>query len=293
MPRIHAEKYSMTSVDDSTICAADSHLCELLQFAEGLARQAGPLSLQYFRQSPDSATSLVVENKLADGRFDPVTLADRQIEQSLRAEIEKHYPDHSILGEEFGRREGSSEWRWVLDPIDGTRAYITGMPLWGILIALALRDKPLLGIIEQPFLRERYIGGPGAAVCRNTAGDRLLRSSDCAALEDAILMTTDPSMFSSANEIAAYQQLQRRVRLSRFGGDCYAYCLLASGFVDLVVEADLEPYDVQALIPLVTAAGGVITDWSGGSAANGGQVLAAATPSLHQAALRVLENGAN
>ncbi|WP_439817554.1 histidinol-phosphatase [Zavarzinia sp. CC-PAN008] len=252
---------------------------DLLGFAHDLADAAALVTLRHFR------TGIAAEDKGAvDGsRYDPVTEADRGAEDAIRALIVRHHPSHGIMGEEHGTQAGQSDLQWVIDPIDGTRAFITGMPLWGTLIALNRGGQPFLGIMDQPFLRERFAGTPQGA----WANGRPIRTRACATLPDAALMTTDPTLFRGA-ELEAFQQVRGACRLTRYGGDCYAYCLLAAGHIDLVVEAGLQAYDVQALIPIVEGAGGRMTDWRGGSAAAGGRVVAAGDPRLHAEVLRIL-----
>ena len=208
----------------------------------------------------------------------------------MRELINERYPSHGILGEEFGHSSEDSEITWVLDPIDGTRAFIAGLPVWGTLIALNDGSNPLLGVMDQPFTAERYIaaGGTGRTVCLHRGNESQLHTRDCPQLSRATMMSTAPDMFNPV-EFKAQQKLAGEVRLMRYGGDCYSYCMLAGGHVDLVVEAGLSTYDIQALIPIVENAGGVVTDWAGGSAVNGGQVLAAGTKVLHQQALNQLQ----
>ena len=260
-------------------------LAEFQAFAEALADAAAGAIEPYFR------TRLDVQDKGGDpagGRaYDPVTVADRAAEQAMRALVRERYPTHRILGEEEGETEGSSELTWVLDPIDGTRAFITGLPLWGTLIALNDGTQPVLGVMNQPFTRERYVGTPSGA-WRNGVP---LRTRPCADLSTARLMATTPDMFDTPALLAGFDAVARKVQLRRFGGDCYAYCMLASGFVDLVVEANLQAYDVQALIPIVEGAGGVFTAWDGGPAQQGGAVVACGDPALHEEVLRLLATG--
>lgn len=266
---------------------AETELRTLLAFAEELANLAAAAVLPYFR------APLPVENKASgEAPYDPVTAADRAAEQVIRARIMERFPDHGIFGEEFGWRRGESRWTWVIDPIDGTRSFIAGIPLWSILIALNDGTRPVLGLMDQPYLGERFAGSPLGAWL-DARGERIaLRSRACPELDQAILMAAHPSIFVTDHEQAVFAALSRRVRLSRFGGDGYGYCMLAHGCVDLVVESSLEPYDVQALIPIVEAAGGVITSWSGGPADAGGQVVAAGDPRLHAAVLEILRPAA-
>ncbi len=267
------------------LCNSDSRLPPLMAFARELADLAAVETMAGFRQP------LSVANKQGDAGFDPVTLADQQAEAVMREKITATWPEHGFLGEESGSSLRDGEFCWVIDPIDGTRAFISGLPLWGTLIALAERGEPVLGLADQPYLGERYLGGPDGSVCVQSDGELPLHTRACESLADAIMMTTDPSMFGTAAEQKAFARVQSAVRMARFGGDCYAYMMLARGHIDLVIEADLEPYDIQALIPIVRGAGGVISNWGGGSAANGGQVIAAGSAALHEQALELLASG--
>ncbi|WP_220348578.1 histidinol-phosphatase [Alkalilimnicola ehrlichii] len=233
---------------------------ELTEFAHQLADVSAEAILPYFR------TSQAVNNKAAGG-FDPVTVADREGERVMRALIGERYPEHGILGEEHGTSAGDSEFTWVLDPIDGTRAFITGLPLWGTLIALNDGISPVLGVMNQPFTGERFMGNGERA----WLGDTPLATRECADLGDAILMCTTPEMFDSPESRHAFAAVAGQVRMLRYGGDCYAYCMLAMGMVDLIVERDLKPYDIQALIPIIEGAGGRVTNWQGESAQAGGR----------------------
>ncbi|TDE33831.1 histidinol-phosphatase [Antarcticimicrobium sediminis] len=252
-----------------------------LDIANMLADAARAVILPYFRQPGLSA-----DNKDAGG-FDPVTEADRAAEQAMRAILAQHRPEDGILGEEFGTQAGTSGRTWVLDPIDGTRGFLSGTPTWGVLIALSGADGPTLGIIDQPYTGERFTGGPGLAVLDGPRGRELLSTRATAALDQAILFSTFPEV-GTPEERAGFEAVADRVRLTRFGMDCYAYALLAAGQIDLVIEAALNPYDIQAPIAVIEAAGGIVTDWQGGPAHQGGRVLAAANPALHAAALEIL-----
>lgn len=263
---------------------------DCLSVAHRLADAARPIALHYFR-SPGLGT----DNKASEGDgFDPVTLADRAIERAMRDILAEDRPDDGILGEEYDDVPSRTGVTWVLDPIDGTRAFLCGLPSWGVLIAANDGEKPVIGVMDQPFIGERFTGTllPEArnAVLDNRAGTRELAVRGTEALSEALMCSTAPDMFRGS-EAHAFASLGERVRLTRFGTDCYAYALLAMGQIDLVVESSLKPYDIQALMPLVQAAGGIVTNWSGGDAQQGGQVIAAATPALHEAAMSVL-NGA-
>lgn len=263
----------------------DDELRELIAFACELADASGPVILPHFREPLD------VENKAAGAAYDPVTRADRDAEAVIRAGIRARHPTHGILGEEHGHEPGEGPWTWVIDPIDGTRAFVTGVPLWGTLIALFDGARPLLGVVDQPFLGERFVGSRLGAQLRSRAGARTLQTRPCARLEDAAVACTTPEIFTDPGERAAFDGLAARARLVRYGGDCYAYCVLALGFFDLVVESSLKPYDIQALVPIIEAAGGVVTTWSGGDPCDGGQIVAAGDPRVHAAALAALASG--
>src|SRR5581483_1695104 len=236
-------------------------------FVDRLADASGEKILPFFR------TALGVENK-GVGQFDPVTAADRGAEAAIRDLIKKTFPEHGIIGEEFGNERADAEYVWVIDPLDGTRAFIIGYPIWGTLIGLTRFGEAVFGMMHQPFTRERFTGDRQAAKYRGPAGERDLRVRSCAGVSDAVMLTTSAHMFSAA-ERKQFDKIEKKVRLPRFGGDCYAYCMLAAGHVDLVVEAGLKPYDITALIPIITGAGGVVTTWDGKPAESGGRILAA------------------
>jgi len=262
-----------------------SQIDEFLAFTHRLADAAGAITLKHFR------TALAVDNKRAQG-FDPVTLADKGAEAAIRALIEATYPEHGIFGEEHGKRASASGLTWVIDPIDGTRSFIIGSPLWGTLIALSDAAGPIIGVLDQPFLGERFFAVRGGA-SSYTRGGRTLRltTRPCAKLDDAILSTTTTEVFATAQELRAFNTLSGAARLTRYGGDCYQYGLLAMGFVDLVVESTLQPYDIHALIPIIQGAGGMVTSWEGAPAQDGGRIVAAGDARVHAAALKVLQAG--
>ncbi len=258
----------------------DANLTDVA-IAEMLADAARQAILPYFRQA-----DLDAENKLAAG-FDPVTAADRDAELAMRAILADLRPQDGIHGEEFDNVPGRSGRTWVLDPIDGTRGFIAGTPTWGVLIALSDQNGPFLGVVDQPYIGERFIGTPQGAHMVGPQGRRALGTRRGTTLEDAVLFTTFPELGSSDEE-AAFRAVSRRVKLTRYGMDCYAYALLAAGLVDLVIEAGLKAVDIQAPIALIRAAGGVVTDWQGQPAHDGGRALAAANPQIHAAALEIL-----
>jgi myo-inositol-1(or 4)-monophosphatase len=250
-------------------------------FVDDLATQSGHAILPFFR------THYVTEDKSGGGAFDPVTEADRAGETVMRHLIRRSFPAHGVLGEEFGDENLDADYVWVLDPIDGTRAFISGIPVWGTLIGLTRSGVPVYGMMHQPFTGERYSGDGRQARYEGPSGPRTLRTRQTSELAAATLMTTSPSLFEGA-EAQAYGRVEASVRMARYGCDCYAYCMLAAGHIDLVIESGLKPYDIVALIPIVEGAGGIVTSWDGGSAAGGGTVIAAANQTLHQAALALL-----
>lgn len=254
---------------------------ELLTTANALADAARAAILPHFRKN-----GLGADNKDAGG-FDPVTVADRAAERAMLDVLARMRPDDAVLGEEYGRRGGTTGLTWVLDPIDGTRGFLSGTPTWGVLIAVGGDGGPVLGIIDQPYIGERFLGGLGEAWCDGPLGRRPLAVRPPRPLDEAILYSTFPEIGTKA-EAAAFRRLSRQVRLTRYGTDCYAYALVAAGQIDLVVEAGLHAYDVQAPIAVIEAAGGIVTDWRGGPVHMGGQVLAATNADIHRQALKLL-----
>jgi histidinol phosphatase-like enzyme (inositol monophosphatase family) len=257
--------------------------------ANALADVAQVETLRHFR-----VRGLQADNK-EQGGFDPVTIADRAAELAMRAVLKDLRPDDAILGEEFGFSPGTSGLTWVLDPIDGTRGYISGTPTWGVLISIRDADGPFFGMILQPHIGERFIGGLGEARMTGLKGDVTLETAPARPLSGSIMLSTFPEIGTGVEQ-AAFTELAGQVQLVRYGMDCYGYALLAAGHVDLVVEAGLQSYDIQAPIAVVQAAGGVVTDWQGRPAHEGGRVVATANPLQHAAALEILskapENGA-
>ncbi|NCQ24869.1 MAG: histidinol-phosphatase [Rhodobacteraceae bacterium CG17_big_fil_post_rev_8_21_14_2_50_63_15] len=255
---------------------------KIIATAHALADIARAAVLPFFRSD-----GLHADNKLSNGAFDPVTEADRAAERAMRSHLEEHRPKDAILGEEFGPKAGSSGLTWVLDPIDGTRAFLAGAPTWGVLVALSDDSGPIYGLIDQPFIGERFEGGFGLAQVAGPMGLRPLRVHGNRPLQDAILFTTFPEVGSPA-EGAAFAEVARRAKLTRYGLDCYAYALLAAGQIDLVIEAGLAAYDIQAPIAVIEAAGGLVTDWTGGPVHQGGRAVAAAGHQQLDAALEIL-----
>lgn len=262
--------------------SSPASLREYVVFAHKLADASGETVLPYFRNIGE------IGNKELEG-FDPVTEADRGSERVMREMIETHYPGHGILGEEFPAKAASEAFEWVLDPIDGTKAFISGLPLWGTLIGLRENGKPILGMMNQPYLGERFWNAEDSAHFRNRQGEGRIATRPCASLREANIGTTTPDMFRGS-DMARFQALASACRMTRYGADCYMYCMLAAGFVDLVCEAELKPFDIAPLIPIIEAAGGKVTSWDGGDAANGGHVLASGDPHIHDAALRLLSS---
>ncbi|HHG91220.1 MAG TPA: histidinol-phosphatase [Devosia sp.] len=244
------------------------------------ARAAGEITLPVFR------SGAVVDNKEDQG-FDPVTRADRDAELAIREIVEREFPEHGIVGEEYPDKTSDSPFSWIIDPIDGTRAFISGVPVWGTLIGLTHKGRAIGGLMSQPFTGEIYLGLAGASTRLWDNEKSRLSVSGVQKLADAILFTTTPALFSRPQR-AAFDGLENKVRLSRYGCDCYAYCLLAAGHIDLVVEPGLNIYDIAALIPIIEYAGGRVTTFEGGVPDGGGDIIAAATPELHRQALDIM-----
>jgi len=254
---------------------------ELVSTAHELADVARVATLSHFRSRDLAADTKETE------RFDPVTAADRLSEERMRAVLARRRPDDGILGEEYGPVAGSSGLTWVLDPIDGTRGYLSGTPTWGVLISVRDEAGPIYGIIDQPYIGERFEGGLGRARVVGPMGEAVLATRAPRPLSQAILFTTFPEV-GTPDEGAAFRRVAPKARLVRYGTDCYAYALIAAGQIDLVIEAGLQAYDVQAPIAVIEAAGGIVTDWQGRPAHQGGQILAAANAAIHAEALALL-----
>ena len=254
---------------------------DFTQFVNELATLSGQAILPFFR------SGFSITNKALGGVFDPVTEADRAGESAMRHLIKRSFPTHGIIGEEFGDEQVAAEYVWVLDPIDGTKAFMAGLPLWGTLIGLMRNRAPAFGMMHQPFTGERFFGDGGSASYRGPQGERRLMTRRCGSIAEATISTTSPRLFTG-EALAAYERVERETRFARYGCDCYAYCMLAAGHIDIVVETDLKPHDIVALIPIIEGAGGVVTTWDGGPAANGGSIAAAGDRRLHDAVLRLL-----
>lgn len=265
---------------------SESKIKEYTDFLETLGDAAAEITLPMFKKPVD----VINKGRKLQVDFDPVTQADQNSEKAIRRLINESYPHHNILGEELGLEQNNpnaddDKWTWVIDPIDGTRAYICGIPTWGTLVALNNGHKPVVGMLDQPYLKERYIGTPDGAYLN---GNRI-QCRPCTNLSEATVSTTDPTQFfANAEDLAAFNRVASRARMVRNGYDCYGYAMVAAGFMDVVIECGLEAYDIQALIPIVEGAGGVVTNWTGESAAEGGQVVVSATDKLHTQVLNLL-----
>ena len=253
---------------------------EYLGFARSAARAAGDAILPYFR------SRMQVTNKLSGQGFDPVTLADQAGERVIQAAIEDAYPDHGIFGEEFGLKSGNG-LTWVIDPIDGTRAFMTGMLHWGVLLALFDGEQPIVGVMYQPYTDELFSGDNESAWYERAGESQSLVTSACRRVDEACLSTTGIDWLPASKQ-GRFRQLSQATKLTKMGGDCYLFGMLAMGSLDLGVEAGLNAYDIQALMPIVRGAGGVVTDWEGGNPSLGGTVLASATQALHSEAMTLL-----
>jgi histidinol phosphatase-like enzyme (inositol monophosphatase family) len=255
---------------------------QTIAFAHRLADEAGNVIRPCFRRRIE----VIDKGKSV---FDPVTAADRGAEEAIRTLIERERPDDAIVGEEYGVKRGTSGRTWVLDPVDGTRAFITGRHTWGTLIALEEDGRRVLGIIDQPVLGERFIGYDGASALITDGIRTPLKTRGCEDLSVAVVSTTHPWGFPEARQRDAFERLCGAARMSYMGGDCYAYALLAMGFIDVIVEASLKHWDVAALEPVIVNAGGIVTDWKGKPLGAGGNIIAAGDPRVHAEAVRMLE----
>ena len=259
---------------------------DFLEFAHGAAVAAGAAILPHFR------VALRVEDKGEGGDYDPVTVADRAAERAIRAEIVRAFPEHGIRGEEQGSRKGTAPYTWIIDPIDGTRSFILGQLHWATLLALNDGERVVVGVVHQPYVGESFVGvAGGRAEWRRGGERRTLKTRRCRSVANAVLASTDPKMFTTPEEVAAFRRVADAARFTRWGGDCYAYCLLAMGLIDVVLESSLQAYDIQALIPIVEAAGGTITSWTGSRCDEGGAVVACGDTALHGEVLKLLASG--
>jgi len=245
---------------------------------------ARPIALSYFRKQTQ-----VIENKLING-FDPVTMADKEIELIFRKILTKERPEDGIIGEEFQNIPSQSGFTWILDPIDGTRGFISGTPTWGMLIGVNNGSKTIFGAIDQPYTQERFIGGFGHSSLETRDKITNINVRPCSKLEDATLFSTMPQV-GNISETELFNLVSNKCKLTRFGMDCYAYGLLALGQIDLVIEADLNIYDIQGPLAVVEAAGGVVTDWQGGPVNSGGQIIASGDSKIHAEVIKILNSG--
>lgn len=258
---------------------------ELAKVAHEMADAARIETLRLFRMS-----GLVADDKSGGAAFDPVTEADRAAERAMRDILDRKRPDDSVFGEEFGTKTGTSGLTWVLDPIDGTRGFLCGTPTWGVLISVADLTGPVFGLIDQPYIQERFVGGFGQAELQGPHGIKPLATRSSRPFAESTLLSTFPEV-GTPEERRAFTDVAKEVNLVRYGMDCYGYALLAAGQVDLVIEAGLQAYDVHAPICVIEAAGGIVSNWQGGAAHNGGRVIAAANSDVHAVALSILQDG--
>lgn len=255
----------------------------LLACAHSLADASGKAIRPFFRKA------IAVDDKGGVAGFDPVTAADRAAERAIARLLALTFPDHGIVGEEYGVVRPDARWRWVIDPIDGTRAFIMGLPTWGTLIGVMDGGEAVLGMMDQPFTGERFWANGAAAYLRTADGKtRKIKTRACADLGQAVFSTTHPDLFATRTERAVHDGVKSAARMTRYGGDCYAYCLLAAGHIDVIVEPGLKPYDIAALVPIIERAGGRVTTWDGGPAAGGGDIVACGDRALHAKVLRVI-----
>lgn len=264
-------------------------LAELETFSIGLARAAGAAILPLFR----------AEHELEDkggpkgAAFDPVTAADRGAEAAIRQALAARFPEHGVIGEEYGEDRPDAEFVWVLDPIDGTRAFVAGLPVWTTLIGLRFQGAPVVGVISQPYLDEIYVGTASGSRFLSASGERPLQVRACPHLTQAVIATTDPALFSGA-EMGAWSQVRAAVRIARLGCDAYAYAMVAAGTMDMVIEAGLQSWDIEAAVPLIAGAGGLVTDWRGEPLGrHGGQVAIAGDRHCLDEALVALRRAAH
>ena len=260
----------------------DAAWAEYVAFAEALTAAAGRESLPHFRTRPD------MTNKLTEG-FDPVTEADRAGERVMRAMIEKTYPDHGIIGEEYGIKEARSGFTWVLDPIDGTRSFVTGMLSWTTLVGLSFEGEPMVGVMSQPYVGERFVGSPAGAVLKTQAGERSIRVQPAARLSEAIGTTTAPGLYRSPRQQDFLARMHETLRFMRYDGDAYFFSLLAAGQIDIALDSGLEIYDIAPLVPIIRGAGGIVSRWDRKPPQLAGDIIAAASEELYEEALALLE----
>jgi len=254
---------------------------ELTRFALSLAEASAKAILPYFRRN----TPIEVKQGPI---WDPVTEGDKAGERAIRELIEERFPDHGILGEEYGAKPGRSGFTWILDPIDGTRSFVCGMPTWATLIGLSFEGRPVVGVMDQPFVGDRFYGNPGGAWLDHRSHTQPIRTRTGVRLAQATAGTTTPERFRLAGQETAFAGLYKSVKLMRYGGDAYFYSVMAAGHLDLALDPDLQSYDIAALIPIVEGAGGVVGSWDGGIPAQGGNIIAAGSRALLDEALAVM-----
>jgi histidinol phosphatase-like enzyme (inositol monophosphatase family) len=265
----------------------DERLADLTHFLLELNRASGAVILPLFRGAHG------MENKAAQGDYDPVTAADKGAEVEIRRLIAQHYPSHGVIGEELGEDRPDAEFVWVLDPVDGTRAFVAGLPLWTTLIGLRFQGRAVLGSIGQPFLGEVFIGHAGGSRLVSAGGEAPLKVRTGLPLTEAIIATTDPEACFNGAELGAWRQVRAAARLARLGCDAYAYAMVAAGTIDLVVEAGLKPWDIEAAVPVIAGACGLVTDWRGDPiGTQGGQMAIAGDRALLDEALVALRRAA-
>ncbi len=264
-----------------------------IPFLHELAETAAARTRPLFRRA------LTIENKAKHGAddgigdgLDPVTAADREAEAAMRRLINDRYPGHGILGEEFGAENLDADWVWVLDPIDGTRGYLCGIPLWGTLIGLRHEGEPVLGMISQPILNERFFGSAEASWYWINGDETPLRTRSCETIETAQISTTDPRLFTSQERLR-YDRVEKKARLARYGYDCYAHAMVALGQIDCIIEAGVAAHDIEPIAPVIAGAGGRVTNWSGGSVKGGGQIVTSGDARLHELVLEVLSGSSD
>ncbi len=246
---------------------------DYVRFAEALAAAAADEILLHFRTRPS------MDNKLAEG-FDPVTEADRAGERAMRAMIEGRFPDHGILGEEYGAKPARSPYNWVLDPVDGTRSFVCGLMTWTTLVGLTYESRPIVGVMHQPHIGETFVGSAGGTFLKHGGRARRLAVAPAPSLDQAIATTTGPDFYRTQRQRRFLAALRRSVRFMRYDGDAYFFSLVAAGQIDVAIDSGLQPYDIAALVPIVEGAGGIVCTWDGGSAAGGGDIIAATSQAL-------------
>ncbi len=253
---------------------------KFIDFSNILADKARLISLKYFKKK------IEIKNKKKNS-FDPVTIADVKIQKKLNNLIQKNYPNHSIIGEEETFKK-SNTYEWCIDPIDGTKSFIQGMPLWGTLISLSENGNTIIGLADIPALNERYLGYEKKAYKIINGKKTSLKIKNTKKISDSILNTTSPYLFANKSDQLSFERLSKKVKLTRLGGDCYSYCLLADGYIDIVVESGLNPWDIRALEPIINNAGGVIKTWDNKKIFNGGKIIACTNNKIFDECVKIL-----